>query len=114
MPQTKLRRFPRHTLHIAFIITLALLAASGLSTSFADMDSNKQPASEGRQLTPAETLVFDRTTRQPAVGALPVDFVRSPDKAAADGQALSRRRQQRLRIAIQFGDESRAAISRRH
>ncbi len=85
MPQTKLRRFPRHTLHIAFIITLALLAASGLSTSFADMDSNKQPASEGRQLTPAGTLVFDRTTRQPAVGALPVDFVRSPDKAAADG-----------------------------
>lgn len=91
MPETKPRRvprqtFPRHTLYIAFIITLALLAASGLSTSFADMDSNNQTAFGERQITPAGTLVFDKTTRQPAVGALPLDFVRSPDKTAADGR----------------------------
>src|ERR1051325_9700162 len=43
-------------------------------------------ASEGRPITPAGSLVQDLTTRQPAVGALPVDFVRSPDKLGPDGE----------------------------
>ncbi len=42
-------------------------------------------ASEGRPITPAGSLVMDATTRHPAVGALPVDFVRSPDKTGPDG-----------------------------
>ena len=48
--------------------------------------SPDEPASEGRPITPAGTLVQDLTTRQPAVGALPVDLVRSPDKSGPGGE----------------------------
>ncbi len=40
--------------------------------------------SGSRQITPAGKLVIDATTAQPAVGALPVDFVRSPDNSGFD------------------------------
>ena len=43
------------------------------------------PASEGRPITPAGSLVLDATTGQPAVGAMPMAFVRSPDHDANDG-----------------------------
>jgi YVTN family beta-propeller protein len=43
------------------------------------------PASEGRPITPAGALVLDSTTNQPAVGSLPVAFLRSPDNGAKDG-----------------------------
>ena len=45
-----------------------------------------EPASQGRPITPAGSLVQDLTTRQAAVGALPVDFVRSPDKSGPGGE----------------------------
>jgi YVTN family beta-propeller protein len=45
-----------------------------------------EPASEGRPITPAGSLVQDLTTRQAAVGALPVGFVRSPDKLGPGGE----------------------------
>jgi DNA-binding beta-propeller fold protein YncE len=51
----------------------------------ADQTIANQPASEGRNITPAGTLLLDATTRQPAVGALPVDFVRSPDALGPGG-----------------------------
>ncbi len=86
MPQTKLRNILRQTLYIAFFTMLALLIASRLSTSSADISISNQPASEGKPITPAGSLVLDQTTRQPAVGALPVDFVRSPDNNATDGR----------------------------
>ena len=38
-----------------------------------------EPASEGRTITPAGTLIQDLTTRHAAVVPLPVDFARSPD-----------------------------------
>jgi YVTN family beta-propeller protein len=44
-----------------------------------------QPASEGRPITPAGSLVLDATTGLPAVGSLPVTFVRMPDHSAKDG-----------------------------
>ena len=44
-----------------------------------------EPASEGRQITPAGSLLMDATTRLPAVGSLPVAFVRSSDHTAKDG-----------------------------
>ncbi len=47
---------------------------------------NNQPAANGRQITPAGKLLIDATTAQPAVGALPVDFVRSPDTSGFDGK----------------------------
>ena len=45
----------------------------------------KEPASEGRPITPAGSLILDFTTGHPAVGSLPVAFVRSPDHGAKDG-----------------------------
>jgi YVTN family beta-propeller protein len=41
---------------------------------------------QGRPLTPAGELVLDATTQQPAVGALPVTFARSPDKTGPSGK----------------------------
>jgi YVTN family beta-propeller protein len=61
-------------------------AGFGLLTSSADITVSNQPASEGRPITPAGSLVPDATTHQPAVGALPVAFVRSPDRAGPDGR----------------------------
>ena len=51
-----------------------------------DIKVANQPATGGRQITPAGKLLFDATTAQPAVGALPVDFVRSPDTSGFDGK----------------------------
>ena len=45
-----------------------------------------EPAGQGRPITPAGTLVQDLTTRQTAVGALPVAFVRTPDKTGPGGE----------------------------
>ena len=71
--------------NIALIsIIISMLATAGLPRS-ANVTAQGQFASEGRPITPAGTLVMDATTRQPAVGALPVAFVRSPDKTGLDG-----------------------------
>ncbi len=51
-----------------------------------DVKIDNQTASGGRQITPAGKLLIDATTAQPAVGALPVDFVRSPDSSGFDGK----------------------------
>src|SRR5256714_3158207 len=68
------------------LFVVAAAAASALASPSADLTFTNQPASEGRPVTPAGSLVLDLTTRQPAVGALPVAFVRSPDKTGPDGQ----------------------------
>ena len=65
---------------IAFILTTAFLLRSAASVTV-----QSQFATEGRPITPAGALVMDATTRHPAVGALPVAFVRSPDKTGPDG-----------------------------
>ncbi|HET6974531.1 MAG TPA: alkaline phosphatase family protein [Pyrinomonadaceae bacterium] len=64
---------------LTFIFAASLLLVS--SSAISD-----EPASEGRSITPAGSLVQDLTTRQAAVGALPVDFVRSPDKLGPGGE----------------------------
>ncbi|MGI9068275.1 MAG: bifunctional YncE family protein/alkaline phosphatase family protein [Pyrinomonadaceae bacterium] len=64
------------------LIVLLLIGGTG---TLARRDREDEPASGGRRITPAGSLVVDVTTRQPAVGALPVDFVRSPDHAGRDG-----------------------------
>src|SRR5436305_10335774 len=68
------------------LFVVAAAAASAFVSSSADITITNQPASEGRPITPAGSLVSDLTTRQPAVGALPVAFVRSPDKTGPDGR----------------------------
>jgi YVTN family beta-propeller protein len=62
----------------------------------ANIDGDSAQKGNDRPLTPAGSLVMDATTRQPAVGALPVGFVRSPDKTGPGGRG-------RYLIAINSG-----------
>ncbi len=65
---------------------LAVTALCAVSLAFSqDRSASDEPASEGRPITPAGSLILDTTTGHPAVGSLPVAFVRSPDHAAKDG-----------------------------
>jgi YVTN family beta-propeller protein len=65
---------------------LVVIALCATSLAFSqDRSPSNDPASEGRPITPAGSLVLDATTGRPAVGSLPVAFVRSPDHAAKDG-----------------------------
>ena len=72
---------PRPGIYIllSLLFTTSLLFVS--SSAISD-----EPASQGRPITPAGSLVQDLTTRQTAVGALPVDLVRSPDKLGPGGE----------------------------
>ena len=46
----------------------------------------QEPASEGRPITPAGSLVLDAATRLPAVGAMPMGMLRSPDALGHAGK----------------------------
>ncbi|HJR09504.1 MAG TPA: bifunctional YncE family protein/alkaline phosphatase family protein [Pyrinomonadaceae bacterium] len=70
---------------IASFVALSVLLSVSLKTSSADVSIPNHPASQGRTLAPAGSPVIDATTRQPAVGALTVDFVRSPDREGIGG-----------------------------
>lgn len=79
------RRVPRNVAAQSFFAIL-LLAACAASLAFSQSgSSSSEPASEGRPITPAGSLILDAATGHPAVGSLPVTFVRSPDHAARDG-----------------------------
>src|ERR1044071_4654146 len=82
---------PRLATYALLILLLSVNLFFGSVSSSAD-----GPASEGRPITPAGSLVQDLTTRQAAVGALPVDFVRSPDKLGPRGEG-------RFLIAVNSG-----------
>ncbi len=73
---------PASTLPVLLLIVSLVVGLLGNVSSSALQD---EPASQGKPITPAGTLVQDVTTRQAAVGALPVDFVRSPDKLGPGG-----------------------------
>lgn len=94
------------TLPVVIVIGLAL-GAIVILTSAADINVINQPASGGRPITPAGSLILDVTTRQAAVGALPVDFVRSPDRAGPDERG-------RYLVAVNsgFGIQFNAATNR--
>ncbi|HEY6805676.1 MAG TPA: hypothetical protein VI306_19005 [Pyrinomonadaceae bacterium] len=66
-------------------VLLVLVGIFANRHSSASKIAADEPASEGRPITPAGTLVQDLTTRQAAVGALTVDFLRSPDRLGPDG-----------------------------
>src|SRR5215203_2008201 len=85
----------------------ALLVATSLFLNVSSSGGPDEPASEGRPITPAGTLVRDATTHQVAVGALPVDLVRSPDKLGPDGKG-------RFLIAVNsgYGIQFNAAANR--
>ena len=71
-------------LPVAFLSLSILTSLIGSMPSSARRNKEDEPASEGRRITPAGSLLIDATNRQPAVGALPVDFVRSPDHTGRD------------------------------
>src|SRR5215471_18010544 len=52
----------------------------------ATMRAQQEPAGEGRPITPAGTLVMDAGTRLPAVGAMPMNMLRSPDTLGHGGK----------------------------
>jgi YVTN family beta-propeller protein len=98
---------PRHRTYklLVLLITTALVFGSlSAVSSSAVLD---EPASQGRPITPAGSLVQDVTTRQTAVGALPVDLVRSPDKRGPNGEG-------RFLIAVNsgYGIQFNAAANR--
>ncbi len=78
-------RWRSSSLIALIVIIVSMLATAGLLRSAANVAVQNQFASEGRSITPAGALVMDATTRQAAVGALPVAFVRSPDKTGPAG-----------------------------
>ena len=78
------RNLSTRALVLAAAVVLAA-AALGLVNSSADITVKNQPASEGRRITPAGSLLKDSTTGLPAVISLPVNFVRSPDRLGPGG-----------------------------
>ena len=78
-------KHPAATIVVVLLVVCLLVGSLAANSSSAQRAVVQEPASEGRSITPAGTLVQDITTRQAAVGALPVDFVRSPDKLGPDG-----------------------------
>ena len=51
-----------------------------------DARCQQAPAAEGRPITPAGALVMDGATHLPAVGAMPMAMLRSPDALGHDGK----------------------------
>ena len=98
---------PRHRNYILFIFLLTICLLFGSFAGVSSTAGSDEPASQGRPITPAGTLVQDLTTRQTAVGALPVDFVRSPDKSGPGGEG-------RFLIAVNcgYGVQFNAAANR--
>ncbi len=67
------------SLRIAVGFLLTTLCFSGVT------QGQQEPAGEGRVITPAGTLVMDAATQLPAVGAMPMNMLRSPDKLGRGG-----------------------------
>jgi YVTN family beta-propeller protein len=64
---------------LALVAVLVALSFALVGSS-ADVDVKNRPASQGRPITPAGSLVMDLTTKRAAVGSLPVAFVRGPER----------------------------------
>jgi DNA-binding beta-propeller fold protein YncE len=86
---------------------VGLLGTILVALPAAATDVTHQPASEGRPITPAGELIRDLATHEPAVGALPVALVRSPDTQGPDGRG-------RYLVAVNsgFGVQFSAATNR--
>ena len=69
-------------------MTLRLPAKLLLTAFFlcANTQGQQEPAGEGRPITPAGTLVMDASTHFPAVGAMPMTMLRSPEKLGRGGK----------------------------
>src|SRR6266571_3186223 len=69
-------------------MTLRFVAGIFFSTIFVSgtVQGQREPAAEGRPITPAGTLVMDAATHLPAVGAMPMNMLRSPDRLGHGGK----------------------------
>jgi YVTN family beta-propeller protein len=77
----------KHSKSILLLLLLCLLVGVSFFIQVSSLAiRSDEPASEGRPITPAGNLIQDLTTKQTAVGALTVDFVRSPDHFGSDGR----------------------------
>ena len=74
------------TILAALLVGGLVLVFDASKSNAKDEKNNNQTASEGRPITPAGELLKDSTTNLTAVGALPCNFVRSPDKLGTDGK----------------------------
>ena len=71
---------------IRSVLIPVVLAACVVSLAWAQtQEVATETAFGSRPITPAGSVVLDATTGMPAVGSMPVNFVRSPDHAAKDG-----------------------------
>ena len=77
-------KHPRFALLFIILVLIALVTIFGsvLSSARRSVDDLSQQI----PITPAGVLLQDQTTKQTAVAALPVDFVRSPDRTGRDGR----------------------------
>jgi len=78
------KRFAVTLVSLLLVSFVFLSTLPGFSSS-ARRKALDEPASQGRPITPAGSLIQDVSTQQAAVGALPVNFVRTPDKSGPDG-----------------------------
>ena len=69
------RRYPA-----GLLLILLAIHSSGIAKG------QQEPAGEGRPITPAGKLVMDPATHFPAVGAMPMSMLRSPDKLGRGGR----------------------------
>ena len=69
----------------AFVVVSVIALAVVSVAPSQDHAVSNEPAVAGQPITPAGSVVLDATTGNPALGSLPVAFVRSPDHAAKDG-----------------------------
>src|SRR5205823_3545119 len=67
------------TLRFSAGLWLSALILSGSA------QAQQEPAGEGRPITPAGMLVMDVSTHLPAVGAMPMTMLRSPDQLGPGG-----------------------------
>jgi len=79
------RPFARHLATLILAVLVCFVIGAAFSSAQNQNTGADQPASEGRPITPAGSLVLDASTGRAAVGSLPVAFVRSPDHGAKDG-----------------------------
>jgi YVTN family beta-propeller protein len=75
----------RKSLYVLWTALLAALFTVALTSAQNRITIANEPASEGRRISPAGSLILDTATGAPAVGSLPVSFARSPDHAGKDG-----------------------------
>ncbi|HVF44821.1 MAG TPA: bifunctional YncE family protein/alkaline phosphatase family protein [Pyrinomonadaceae bacterium] len=73
------RPFQSRGVSLALVAVLAALSFALVGSS-ADVRVKNRPASQGRPITPAGSLVMDRATKRAAVGSMPVAFVRGPER----------------------------------